>query len=132
MTEYHEELGVNAQSLKASHLEEIVSPRARDLYERLERACLARDGLCDDACLTLIADAARGEQIKEMLLKDIAERGLGSTYKNYRQSYYKPNESVKEIRAVMDQQRRILKELRLTPASRNADSVTVDDGFGDF
>ena len=129
MTE-HEEISV--QSLRDAHMAELTSARARDLYERLERACAVRDGACDDACLTLIADAARGEQIKEMLLKDIAERGLGSTFKNYRQSYYKPNESVKEVRAVMDQQRRILKELRLTPASRNADSAIVDDGFSDF
>lgn len=119
-------------TLKEMHFAEITSERARALYEKLEAACAARDGACDEATLTLIADAARAEQMKELLQSDIRERGIGKEYSNYRQHYYRPNESVKELRAVMDQQRRILKELRLTPASRNAESVSLDDGFSDF
>lgn len=119
-------------TLKEAHFAEIQSERARALYEKLEAICTERDGGCDEATLTLIADVARNEQLKELLQKDIAERGIGGMFRNYRQTYYKPNESVKELRAVMDQQRRILKELRLTPASRGAEDAPLDDGFGDF
>ena len=120
------------QPLKDRHFDFITSENSRDVYERLAAACEKRPGGCDDACLLLIADYCRNEQLKKMLLSDIQARGLGREVNNYRQKYYKPNESVAHLRAVIEQQRKLLNELRLTPASNKAEQVTINDELQDF
>lgn len=116
--------------LKAAHYEDITDPKARDMYERLCATCELRDGGTTDAQQMLIADCARFEQIKQMLIADIAKRGLGWEKKNGRQSYYQKNESVAQLRAYAEQQRKILAELRLTPNSQKEPMLAmIDDGF---
>ena len=119
-------------SLKERHFEFITSENARDVYERLAAACEKRPGGCDDACLLLIADYCRNEQLKEMLLKDVQDRGLGREVKNYRQQYFKPNESVAHLRSVIEQQRKLLSELKLTPASNKAEQLSITDELSEF
>lgn len=120
-------------TLKARHLEQIVDPRAREMYEALCAACEAREGGMTDADQMIIADAAQAEQIKQQLQQDIRERGIGSQQHNGRQSYWQDNKSVPQLRAYMDQQRKLLAELRLTPQARKAEqqAFAVDD-FDDF
>ena len=120
------------QPLKDRHFEFITSDNARDIYERLAAACEKRAGECDDAAQLLIADYCRNEQLKEMLLSDIQARGLGREVNNYRQKYYKPNESVAHLRSVIEQQRKLLSELKLTPASNKAEQVTINDELQEF
>lgn len=119
-------------TLKKQHRLEITSERAWDAYTRLEKAVCARAGTVDDPARLLIADYARYEALKEILLADISDRGLGREVNNYRQKYYKPNESIKELRSVTEQQRKLLNELRLTPASRKEEQIRLDDGFSEF
>lgn len=119
-------------TLKEQHFEYIKDERARNVYERLEAACAARSGEASDAEMCLIADYALGEQLKREFIDDIAKRGINVTVKNYRQSYVKQNDSLGLLKGVQDQQRRILKELRLTPASRGAAEATVGDEFDEF
>ena len=59
--------------LKDRHFGFITSENARDIYERLAAACEKRAGGCDDACLLLIADYCRNEQLKEMLQRKLVK-----------------------------------------------------------
>ena len=75
---------------------------------------------------------ARAEQIKQQLVDDNAKRGIGQERSNGRQKYWQENRSVAQVRAYAEQQRKHLSELRLTPNSRKAASVLMDDDFADF
>ena len=72
------------------------------------------------------------EQIKQMLMDDIAQRGLGQERRNGRQMYWAENKSPAQLRAYMEQQRKHLGELKLTPGKRGAAEVPVDDEFDSF
>lgn len=118
--------------LKHMHMMSIEDPAAVSMYNMLCDACEGRDGGMADADQMLIADCARLEQTKQILIADIRERGIGQERKNGRQTYYQENKSVAAVRGVMEQQRKLLSELRLTPNSRKADVVAVNDEFSDF
>lgn len=118
--------------LRDMHMKSIEDPAAVSMYEMLCDACEGRDGGMTDPDQMLIADAARLEQTKQILIADIRERGIGQERKNGRQTYYQENKSVAAVRGVMEQQRKLLSELRLTPNSRKADVVAVNDEFSDF
>lgn len=118
--------------LKQRHLETITRECAVDMYEKLCAACEMREGGMTDPDQMLVADIARAEQIKQALLDDIAARGIGQERYNGRQRYWQENKSVAQVRAFAEQQRKHLSELRLTPNSRKAAPVMVDDEFADF
>ncbi|MEG1892239.1 MAG: hypothetical protein RR301_12535, partial [Clostridia bacterium] len=75
---------------------------------------------------------AHAEQIKQALLVDIKERGIGKERYNGRQTYWQENKSPAQLRAFAEQQRKHLSELRLTPNSRKAAPVMIDDDFANF
>jgi phage terminase small subunit len=120
-------------NLKAQHREQIDDPRAWAMYETLCAACETREGGMTDADQMIVGDYAMAEQIKQQLILDIRERGIGSQQHNGRQSYWQDNKSVPQLRAYCDQQRKLLAELRLTPQARRAEpqSFAADD-FDDF
>lgn len=121
------------EELKTLHLQSISHPMAIDAYERLSAACESRAGGMSESEQMLIADYCRAEDVKQLMLADIAKRGLGKEKANGRQSYWQKNESVPGLRAQVEQQRKILNELKLTPASRKLDAVPVeDDDFDKF
>ena len=121
------------EALKTKHMETITHPAAVDLYEGLCAACDKREGGMTDPEQWLVADVARAEQIKQALIADIGERGVGQERWNGRQKYYQENKSVAQVRACAEQQRKHLAELRLTPSSRRASSVMLDgDEFASF
>jgi|GEM_PF-321810 len=119
-------------ALKARHMEAITEPNAVAMYEALCAACEQREGGMTDPDQMLVADIAQAEQIKQKLIADIAERGIGQERTNGRQRYYQKNESVAQLRAYAEQQRKHLAELRLTPNSRKAAPVNLDDEFDKF
>lgn len=121
MTEY-----TVIKDLATQHLEQLAEERSRDAYRRLVSACEAREGGADDAQLMLIADYARLEQLKQMLVADIDKRGLGAEYWNSKQRYYKRNESIGDLKNAIQQQSAILKALKLTPEARKLDVSPVD------
>ena len=120
------------EELKLRHLATITHESAVEMYEKLCAACEQREGGMTDPDQMLVADIARAEQIKQQLLDDIAKRGIGQERSNGRQKYWQENRSVAQVRAYVEQQRKHLSELRLTPNSRKAASVLMDDEFADF
>lgn len=120
------------EKLKRRHMETITHESAVEMYEKLCAACEQREGGMTDPDQMLVADIARAEQIKQSLLDDIAKRGIGQERSNGRQKYWQENRSVAQVRAYAEQQRKHLSELRLTPNSRKAASVLMDDEFADF
>lgn len=120
------------QELQKMHFETITDAKARIMYDQLCAACEKRDGGMTDAHQMLVADCARAEQMKQMLIDDIAKRGLGYEKKNGRQTYWQKNDSVSQLRAYSEQQRKLLAELRLTPNSQKEPLLPIDDGFDDM
>ena len=118
--------------LKAVHMQTITHPDAVRMYDVLCAACEMREGGMTDPDQMLVADIARAEQIKQALLDDIAARGIGQERSNGRQRYWAENKSVAQVRAFAEQQRKHLSELRLTPNSRKAAPVMIDDEFAEF
>ena len=120
------------EKLRKEHWQRITDPKARGRYSLLCDACEKRaDGLTD-ADQMLVADVAYAEQIKQMLMDDIAARGIGTERSNGRQRYWQDNKSIAQLRAYTEQQRRLLAELRLTPNGRKAATVNIDDDFENF
>lgn len=120
------------EAMREEHFRRIESDAARAMYERLCAACAQRAGGMSDADQMLIADIAYEEQVKQLLMDDIVKRGLGQERSNGRQKYYQENRSPAQYRAFCDQQRKQLSELRLTPASRKAEQVQIEDDFDAF
>ena len=118
--------------MKEEHFRRIQSEAARAMYERLCDACDQRPGGMSPAEQMMVADIAYEEQVKQMLMDDIVKRGLGQERYNGRQKYYQENRSPAQYRAFCDQQRKQLAELRLTPASRKAEQIQIEDDFDAF
>ncbi|MDL2317672.1 P27 family phage terminase small subunit [Eubacteriales bacterium OttesenSCG-928-A19] len=118
-------------SLKAQHMENIGHDRARDLYELLCAACEKRPDGMSDAEQHIIGDIATMEQLKLDLYADVAKRGAVEEFKNGRQRLMRENKSIQQARMLMEQQRKHMNELRLTPASRKVAPQSLDDGAFD-
>ena len=119
-------------TLRKEHFLRITDSRARHMYDRLCSACEKRPEGMTDPDQMLVADIAYAEQIKQMLMDDIAARGLGQERRNGRQVYWAENKSPAQLRAYTEQQRKHLGELKLTPAKRQAAAVEIDDDFDSF
>ena len=118
--------------LREEHFSRITDEKARHMYDYLCDACDRREGGMTDPDQMLVADVAYAEQVKELLMADIAVRGIGREVRNGRQTYWQDNKSLGHFRAYCDQQRKHLAELKLTPGGRKAASVEIDDGFDSF
>ena len=66
------------EALKAMHMRTITEENAVKIYDALCEACEMREGGMTDPDQMLVADIARAEQIKQALIADINERGIGS------------------------------------------------------
>ena len=119
-------------TLRKEHFLRITDKRARHMYDRLCDACEKRAEGITDPDQMLVADIAYAEQIKQMLMDDIAARGLGQERYNGRQKYWADNKSLVHFRSYCDQQRKQLAELKLTPSSRKAEAVDINDDFDTF
>lgn len=120
------------EALRDQHFERIKDEKARCMYDMLCVACEQRKEGLTDPDQMLVADAAMAEQIKQRLMDDIAARGIGQERTNGRQRYWQENRSVAQLRSYADQQRKQLAELRLTPQSRKAEAIALNDDFDDF
>lgn len=120
------------EELRNEHFQRITDEKAQHVYDYLCDACDRRPGGMTDPDQMLVADVAFAEQVKQQLMEDIAKRGIGHEARNGRQTYWQDNKSLAHFRAYCDQQRKHLSELRLTPNGRKAESVTIDDEFGNF
>ena len=120
------------EALRDMNFERITDEKARQVYDYLCDACDRRTGGITDADQMLVSDYAYAEQVKGVLVDDIAQRGIGQERYNGRQKYWQDNKSLAHMRSYCDQQRKLLAELRLTPNGRRAESVDIDDDFDSF
>lgn len=119
-------------ALRKEHFKRIDDKRARHMYDYLVDACERRPEGMTDADQMLVADVAFAEQIKQQLMDDVAQRGIGQERRNGRQVYWQENKSLAQYRAFAEQQRKHLGELKLTAAKRHAAVVEIDDDFDSF
>ena len=120
------------EQMREKHFERITNEKARAVYDALCDACDRRPGGMTEPDQMLVGDVAYAEQVKQMLMDDIAERGLGQERWNGRQKYWQENKSPAQLRAYSEQQRKHLAELRLTPNGRKAATVELNDDFDAF
>ena len=120
------------EALRNEHFERITDEKARHVYDYLCDACEKRPGGMQDPDQMLVADIAYAEQVKQILMDDIALRGIGKEARNGRQTYWQDNKSLAHLRAYCEGQRKHLSELRLTPNGRKAADVPIDDDFDSF
>ena len=120
------------EALRKEHRQRITDQKARKMYDRLCDACERRAGGMTDPDQMIVADVAFAEQVKQMLQEDIAKRGIGEERRNGRQTYWAENKSLAQLRAWCESQRKGMAELKLTPQSRKAEAVMVDDDFDSF
>ena len=119
-------------AMKREHFRRITNMAARKMYNRLCLACEKRpDGMTDPDQM-LVADIAYAEQIKQQLMDDVAQRGIGQERRNGRQVYWAENKSIAQLRACSEQQRKHMAELKLTPGGRKEKTVEIDDDFDKF
>ena len=74
------------------------------------------------------------EQIKQKHYEDVIERGVIEHFKQGAQEFYRENKSVDKILKIIEQQRKLQAELKLTPASNKkvSKAVDTDDSFENF
>lgn len=119
-------------TLRTEHMQRITDPHAVRLYDSLCAACLDRpDGLSETA-QHIIGDIAMMEQLKQRTYDDVAKHGAIVKVVNGRQTYYQENKGIQQARMLMEQQRKHLNELRLTPSSRKAIGESLGDEFSNF
>ena len=120
------------EELREKHFAQITDENARNVYDMLCDACEKRQDGVTEADQLMIRDVAYSEQVKGILMADILERGVGQDRYNGRQKYWQDNKSLANYRAFCETQRKQLAELRLTPGSRKAAAVEIDDDFDAF
>ncbi|SHF20516.1 phage terminase, small subunit, putative, P27 family [Seinonella peptonophila] len=94
---------------------------------------LEKESQLNDRTILIVDNITLLEQLKHEHVDDIKERGVVELFKNGSQEMFRENKSVDKILKIVEQQRKLQAELKLTPASdkRVAEVVTVDE-FEDF
>ena len=86
--------------------------------------------------LMLVDNLVLLEQAKQELIADIANRGVVEFFKQGEQEMWRENKSVDKVLKIIEQQRKLQAELKLTPASdkKVAGAVETDakDAFEKF
>jgi hypothetical protein len=88
----------------------------------------------NEKTLIIVDNMVLLEQLKQEHFEDIEMRGVVEFFKNGAQEMYRENKSVAAILKIVEQQRKLQAELKLTPASdkKVSKAVEPDDGFDDF
>jgi phage terminase small subunit len=90
---------------------------------------LEKEGTLDDRTILIVDNMVLLEQLKQEHFQDVKERGVIELFKNGSQEIFRENKSVDKILKIVEQQRKLLSELCLTPSSakRVAEVVEVDE-----
>ncbi|MBD1373724.1 P27 family phage terminase small subunit [Hazenella sp. IB182357] len=90
---------------------------------------LEKDDALDERTALIVESIALLEQMKQSLLKDIKKRGVVELFVNGSQEMFRDNKSVDKVLKVVEQQRKLLNELQLTPSSSKkiVEAVVVDE-----
>ncbi|SFT04186.1 P27 family phage terminase small subunit [Marininema halotolerans] len=105
---------------------------AKDMFQILVQELQKCDAL-NDRTIMLVDNMVLLEQIKQGLLDDLKERGIVELFINGSQEMYRDNKSADKVLKVVEQQRKLQAELRLSPASDKqiSEAVTMDE-FEEF
>lgn len=109
---------------------EIKLQAAKKLFEILMRELELDDNL-SDRTIMLADNMALLEQLKQQHIKDIRTRGAVEFFKNGTQEMYRQNKSVDAVLKIIEAQRKLQAELKLTPASDRKVSGVVNPEGGD-
>ncbi|WP_124728814.1 P27 family phage terminase small subunit [Staphylospora marina] len=101
---------------------------AKRLFQILIQELEKEDNL-NDRTLMIVDNMTLLEQLKQDHMADIQERGVMELFKNGSQEMFRENKSVDKILKIVEQQRKLQAELKLTPASEKkvSEVVTVDE-----
>lgn len=109
---------------------EITMVAAKKLFDILIRELEIDDNL-SDRTIMLADNMALLEQLKQQHIKDIKTRGAVELFKNGTQEMYRQNKSVDAVLKIIESQRKLQAELKLTPASdRKVSGVVNPEGEG--
>ncbi|KZR60396.1 P27 family phage terminase small subunit [Pseudobacillus badius] len=89
---------------------------AKDLFYTLIEE-LRVDSNLSKRTLILVDNIVLLEQMKQDSIDDVKKRGTVELFKNGSQEMYRDNKSVDKILKIVEQQRKLQAELKLTPAS---------------
>ncbi|WP_230202563.1 P27 family phage terminase small subunit [Paenibacillus ihumii] len=109
---------------------EIKHRAAKRLFEIIIRELEIDDNL-SDRTIMITDNIALLEQLKQQHIDDIRARGVVELFKNGTQEIYRQNKSVDAIIKIIEHQRKLQAELKLTPASDRKVSGVVDQGGSD-
>ena len=90
---------------------------------------LEKENNLNDRTLMIVDNIVLLEQLKQEHMDDIKARGVVELFKNGSQEMFRENKSVDKILKIVEQQRKLQAELKLTPASEKkvTEAVTVDE-----
>ncbi|GIO39308.1 hypothetical protein J41TS12_41690 [Paenibacillus antibioticophila] len=109
---------------------EVKHRAAKKLFEIVIRELEIDDNL-SDRTIMITDNLALLEQLKQQHIDDIKLRGVVELFKNGTQEMYRQNKSVDAIIKIIEHQRKLQAELKLTPASDRKVSGVVDPGGGE-
>lgn len=122
---------MNAE-IKEQYLAGVTDPRAIGMFEALCDDYERQYGALSSGTLSIIADIAVMEQSKIRLNEHVAKNGVMEDFHNGRQRFWRENKAIQAARALAEQQRKHLNELKLTPASTRVDPDEAKDDFNRF
>lgn len=130
-----QERGINTE-LRAIHLEQLGNdPDAVRLYDQLCAVVSQRPDGIDDAAQHIVAQIAELEVLRNLARNDIRTNGVTKDFNNGRQRLKVENKSIGTLQRSIEQQRKLMNELQITPASRKGMmqlGMFGDDGFDSF
>lgn len=102
---------------------------AKDLFKTLIDE-LRIDNNLSKRTIILVDNMVLLEQMKQDSIADVKKRGTVELFKNGSQEMYRDNKSVDKILKIIEQQRKLQAELKLTPASdrKVSDVIPIDGG----
>lgn len=106
----------------------ITREQAKDLFNILMQELNAAENL-NERTILIVDNMALLEQLKHAHLDDIKQRGVVEYFVNGSQEMWRENKSVGNVLKIIEQQRKLQAELKLTPASdkRVMEVVAVDE-----
>ncbi|SDD27360.1 Phage terminase, small subunit [Paenibacillus sp. UNCCL117] len=109
---------------------EIKHRAAKQLFEIIIRE-LEIDENLSDRTIMITDNMALLEQLKQQHIEDIKNRGVVELFVNGAQQMYRQNKSVDAVIKIIEHQRKLQAELKLTPASDRKVSGVVNPEGGD-
>lgn len=119
-------------AMREMHMQTITDELAVTMYDSLCAEYERNYGDLPGSAQTMISDIAIMEQSKRLYYANIAKRGVMEHFQQGRQSFERENKAVSMAKALAEQQRKMLNELKLTPTSQRVRADDSEDDFSSF